>query len=326
MNLRSVQLFRMIVRTGSLASAAERLGMSPSAASRMIGVLEHELKLTLFSRRSRNLDLTGEGHEFLRRSQHILEGLERLTDIAAQVRSVDSDPLRLVSTVPVAASVFSPVLAIWQAENPGARSVLNIETRFDLESKVAAREYNLGILSLPVENAIVDLDVAPLVSARYEVAMSKGHRLAGRDTLSVQDIMDEDYVALRPAQRWRKRLDAMAMSHSFTPRIVSETSSSAAALDLVRNGLGITLADRLHAGFDEDEKLVLRPLEPVMWTDYCLVTGKGRTSEATLDFSDRLRAWLEHRFYDNPALADVLRFASDDDSSRFARSVPAAAS
>ncbi|POF31471.1 DNA-binding transcriptional LysR family regulator [Roseibium marinum] len=315
----------MIVRTGSLASAADRLGMSPSAASRMIGVLEHELKLTLFSRRNRNLDLTGEGREFLRRSQHILEGLERLTDIAAQVRSVDSDPLRLVSTVPLAISVFSPVLAIWQAENPGVRSVLNIETRFDLESKVAAREYNLGILSLPVENAIVDLDVEPLVSARYEVAMARGHRLANRETLTIQDIVDEDFVALRPAQRWRKRLDAMAMSHSFAPRIVSETSSSAAALDLVRNGLGVTLADRIHAGLQEDERLVLRPLEPDMWTDYCLVTGKGRTSVATRDFSNRIRAWLTERCYSSPALARVLRFAPEAVSSRPARSLPATA-
>jgi len=124
----------MIVRTGSLASAAERLGMSPSAASRMIAMLERELKLTLFSRQNRKLDLTDHGRDFMRRSQHILEGVERLTDIAAQVRSADSDPLRLVSTVPLATSLLAPVLAQWQSEPPNAATVLNIETRFDLES------------------------------------------------------------------------------------------------------------------------------------------------------------------------------------------------
>ena len=148
MNLRSVQLFRTIVRLGSLKLAAERLGMSTSSASRMIGVLEHELKLKLFSRRNRKLDLTPEGQEFLQRSQHILEGLERLPDIAAQVRSVDADPLRLVSTLPLAIGIIAPVLALWQEHHPGVTSVLNIETRFDLESKVAAREYNLGIQSI----------------------------------------------------------------------------------------------------------------------------------------------------------------------------------
>lgn len=61
MNSRSVQVSRMIVRTGSLASAAERLGMSPSAASRMVATLESELEPSLFSRQNRKLHPMDQG-------------------------------------------------------------------------------------------------------------------------------------------------------------------------------------------------------------------------------------------------------------------------
>ncbi len=326
MNLRSVQLFRMIVRTGSLAAAAARMGMSASAASRMVALLEHELGLTLFSRRNRNLDLTDEGREFLRRTQHILEGLERLTDIAAQVRSVEAAPLRLVATVPLAISLFGPMLALWQREHPQTRSVLNIETRFDLESKVAAREYNLGILSLPVENAIVDLDVQPLVAARHEIAMSPDHPLAAGPTVPVAALAEQAVVALRPAQLWRQRLDALCATYGVSPRIVCETGSTAVALDLVRRGMGVTLADRVIAGLERDPRLVLRPLEPEIWTEYCLITGAGRASGLTRAFAQRMTVWLQACRADDAALAASLRLPEAGAVSRAARALPSEAS
>ncbi len=309
MNLRSVQLLRMIVRTGSLASAAQRLGMSPSAASRMIAMLERELKLTLFSRRNRKLDLTEQGRDFMRRSQHILEGVERLTEIASQVRSTEAEPLRLVSTVPLATSLLDPVLARWQSGARAASVLLDIETRFDLESKVAAREYNLGILSLPIENAIVDLDVQPLASARHEIAMAPGHPLCRQDTLSMHELADAEFVALRPGQRWRQRLDALASASSFAPRVLCETGSTTVALDMVRRGLGIALVDRMIAGLENDATLVMRPLEPEIWTEYCLITGRERASPVTRDFSRMLRDWLQERCSDSADLAASLKLA-----------------
>jgi DNA-binding transcriptional LysR family regulator len=299
----------MIVRTGSLASAAERLGMSPSAASRMIAVLERELNLTLFSRQNRKLDLTDHGRDFMRRSQHILEGVERLTEIAAQVRSTEAEPLRLVSTVPLAKSLLNPVLARWTAEARDTTIVLDIETRFDLESKVAAREYNLGIVSLPVENAIVDLDIQPLARARHEIAMAPGHPLAASDEVSMSDLAESGFVALRPGQRWRQRLDALAAANSFAPRILSETGSTTVALDMVRRGLGIVLVDRMIAGLEHDATIVLRPLKPEIWTEYCLIMGQERASAMTKAFSQVLRDWLQERCSENAELAASLKLA-----------------
>ncbi len=307
MNIRAVRLFRMIVKSGSLAAAANRLGMSVSAASRMLGVLEHEFKLKLFSRENRRLDLTQDGREFLQRTQHILEGLERLTDIANEVRSTEDAPLRLVSTLPLAKTIYAPALDLWRQEHPEARSVLNIETRFDLESKVAAREYNLGILSLPVENAIVDLEVQPLVAARHEIAMSPSHPLAQATTITPDDLVSLDFVALKPGQRWRDRLDVLAASKGFKPNIISETSSTVAALELARRGVGVVLVDRMHVGLEDETQLVLRPTTPDAWVDYCLVTGAGRTSRATSDFANILRKWLQDCSEANVEVADSLR-------------------
>jgi DNA-binding transcriptional LysR family regulator len=292
MNLRSMQLFRMIVRTGSLISAAERMGMGPSSASRLIGILEHELKLKLFSRSHRNLELTAEGHEFLQRCQHILEGLEKLPEIALQVRSVQAEPLRLVTTAPIAVAVMAPALGKWRKEHPKIKSILNVETRFDLESKVASREYNLGVVSLPMENAIIDLDIVPLVRARYEVALPIGHPLTRKPSVTVAELAQVDMIALKEGQRWRTRLNALFSSQPESPCIMVETSSTVAALELVRQGMGVTLVDRICAGLTEPEHLEFRALEPGIWTEYCLVSGHERRSKTASEFTKVLREWI----------------------------------
>lgn len=311
MNLRSIQLFRMIVRTGSLVSASERMGMGQSSASRLIGILEHELKLKLFSRSHRNLELTEEGREFLQRSQHILEGLDKLPEIALQVRSVNAEPLRLVTTAPIAVAVMAPVLGKWRVSNPGVQSILNVETRFDLESKVAAREYNLGLVALPMENAIVDLEVDPLARARYEIALPVDHPLTQKLELDIGDLAGEDIIALKKGQRWRTRLDALFSTQPEPARILVETSSTVAALELVRQGLGITLVDRLCAGLVAQSDLVLRPFAPTIWTEYCLVLGHGRRSKTASEFTKVMKNWFYDMRAANPDTAASVKVLSD---------------
>jgi DNA-binding transcriptional LysR family regulator len=287
------------------------MGMGSSSASRLIGILEHELKLKLFSRSHRNLELTNDGREFLQRSQYILEGLDKIPDIARQVRMVNAEPLRLVSTAPIAVAILAPTLGRWHKSHPDISSILNVETRFDLESMVAAREYNLGLVSLPMENAIVDLHIEPLVRSRYEVALPANHPLAQKSTLTTDELALENIIALKTRQRWRIRLDALFSSQLKPPRIVVETSSTVAALELVRQGLGLTLVDRMCAGLQNKEGIVFRALDPNIWTDYCLVSRRGSKSKTATDFTAMLKDWIYVNCCENSEIASSVKLISD---------------
>lgn len=84
---------------------------------------------------------------------------------------------------------------------------LNVESRFAIERKVAARSYNLGLISLPVENAIIDLHAIPFLRVRMGVLLPRDHPLASRTTLAASDLANEQFVGLRPRQRRRDRID-----------------------------------------------------------------------------------------------------------------------
>lgn len=67
--------FIRVVETGSISSAAERLGVAKSAVSRRLKELEQHLGVELFHRTTRRMNLTDSGRAFYHQSVRILEDL-----------------------------------------------------------------------------------------------------------------------------------------------------------------------------------------------------------------------------------------------------------
>lgn len=305
-NLKALRLFRQIVVTGSLSEAAGRINLSTSAASRLLGLLEAEVGLTLFSRERRRLVLTEEGDAFYRRLASALDGLEEIPALAADIRNRAHDWLSVVTAAPLACSLVAPTLAVLDRTRGSFRCSLSVEPRFDIESKVAARGYNLGLVSLPVENAILDLDVEPFLKARIEALLPRGHPLAARDAIAVTDLAAERIVGLRPRQLWRDRIDALMGGAGLQPRIAVETSSTIVTIQLVREGLGLSLIDRATFSPRPDDSVVLCPLVEERWVTYACLHAHGPRAPLATPFLDAMSEVVEARRAADPAAEAAL--------------------
>ncbi len=280
--------------------------MSPSAASRLLTLLESEIGLTLFNRKKRQLELTREGDLFYRQTAHILSGLDEIPAISREIREQSLERLSLVTAAPVAIGLVAPALAIMRRRSSDFDCSLNVETRFDIESRVAARGYNLGIISLPVENAIVDLAVEPFLEARLQVAMPAGHRLAQKSEICLSDLAGEPIVVLRAGQRWRDRFDDL-MTADFTPRIAVETSSTVVAMQLVSDGVGLALTDWVCGATPARAGTVLRPLVPETWVLYALISGHDPRTSLVRSFIAALGDAVAEKLRHSPNAAANLR-------------------
>ncbi|MCO6392573.1 LysR family transcriptional regulator [Aliihoeflea aestuarii] len=307
MNLRSLRIFRRVVTTGSLAQASQDLNISPSAASRLLTILEAELKLRLFSRSKRRLELTEEGDRFYRQTEHILRGLDEMDLVASDIRSRADELLSLVTAAPLAMGLISPTLALMQERNETFECVLNVETRFDLESKVAARAYNIGIISLPLENAILDLAVEPFMETRLGVLLRTDHPLAKRPQISVEDLRDQPMITLTKGQRWRDRLESLFTDAGAIPKIGVETTSTPVAKALVGDRAGVMIADKICGRVHEGEPLVLKPLVQEIWITYATLHPKGPRSRRSAIFVEAMRNYLQGEMKRDPDSSKMLR-------------------
>lgn len=306
MNLRSLMLFRHIVVTGSLSEAASRLNLSPSAASRLLGQLETQLSLTLFSRSRRNLKLTEDGALFYRQIFNTLNGLDEIPLIAQDIQRRARDWLSVVTAAPLASALVVPAIARLRRAGLDFQCTLHVESRFEIESKVAARGYNLGFISLPVENEIIPLDIMPLLRSRLCVLMPRAHRLASKPEIALSELAEEELVTLALGQRWRTRLDEVMGGAGLKPRIVFETGSTLVTVEMVRQGLGLTLIDPVCLPFAAMDGMAMRPLEGDHWTTYASIHAKGPRAELSEVFLDALSAHLDERRDMHPEIAETL--------------------
>lgn len=124
----ALRLFVQIARTGSFSKGAREMRLSQPTASRIIGMLEEQLGVTLFARSTRGLMLTDPGAAYLSRVGPILESLQEADNL---VRG--SDELRGTVRIAVASIIASraivPLLGSFLAQHVNVHVELSIDDK-----------------------------------------------------------------------------------------------------------------------------------------------------------------------------------------------------
>jgi DNA-binding transcriptional LysR family regulator len=289
MNIKALKAFRFIVVNGSLAAAAKSLHLSQPAVSRLISLLEHETKLQLFYRTRRRLTLTPEGEAFYRQAEHLLMGFDEIPRIINDIKAKTGGHFRLVTAPRIGQGLVSPTLALMQREAPGVRCIVDIQSRFDLENRIGTQRYDLGIVSLPVSHSLIDIDNKPLLRVRAEALLPEDHPLARKAMLTATDLAPHPMLGLWPNQIWRQQVDDFFRSGGAVPTYTGETRSSLLACQMVRDGAGIAVLDRICAQAIDLSGLTLRPIEPERWISFGYIQQRGSMlSKHALHFLDCL--------------------------------------
>ncbi|CUH64737.1 Cyn operon transcriptional activator [Thalassovita gelatinovora] len=295
MNIKSLRLFRSIVATGSLSQAANRLNLSPSAASRLITQLEAQISLTLFSRDKRNLELSDEGVQFYQQISNTLDGIDEIPEIARDIRTRTRTWVSVVTAAPLANGLLVPTIAKLRNQGVDLHCTVHVESRFEIESKVAVRGYNIGLISLPLENEIIPLDVMPLLRSRLCLLMPIDHPLANEAEINPRMLDGVPMVTLATGQRWRSRLDEVMGKAGLRPEIAFETGSTLVTVEMVRQGLGLTLIDPVMMSPAAMNGLAMRPIGTDEWLTYASVHAKGPRAELSEVILDGMCAHIEAR-------------------------------
>ena len=294
MNVKALRAFRLTVTEGSVNAAAKAMCLSQPAVSRLIGLLESELKLTLFLRSGRRMLLTEEGAAFLHEAGRILANLDEIPRIASEIRNSGGKRLRLVTMPRVALSLVCPAVAEFGRRFPDVHVSLDLKTRRDLEQWIVGKEYDLGFGGTPVvHRAAVGRS---MVRVRIEVLLPKNHPLAARRELSCADIVNERMIAQMPGLQFREQTDDLFARCGLKPKYNIVTSSSQIASQLVVDGAGITLIDRLSAQTFDHDKVVMRPLLPEQWGQFGVIHARdAKLPQLAQDFIACLKDEIDKR-------------------------------
>jgi DNA-binding transcriptional LysR family regulator len=111
-------VFERVVQRGSFAGAAQDVGLSPSAVSKLIARLEQRLGVRLITRTTRRLALTADGETYLRRSREILAAIDAAESEIASARVSPRGNLRVLAPPVLAVEHLAPALPAFFARHP----------------------------------------------------------------------------------------------------------------------------------------------------------------------------------------------------------------
>jgi len=185
-DLRKLRYFVAVAERLHFGRAAEELHIAQPVLSRQIRALEQELKAELFVRDKRATELTPAGRQLLADAGPLLAGadaLRRRVTRAAQgpegCFTIGFMPGLIVTEAVRALTSLYPRLTV---------DVLR--TNWDDQTAVLHDgRADVSYIRLPVDQS--GLQVRPLLTESRVAALPAGHRLAGKDTVTLADLADE---------------------------------------------------------------------------------------------------------------------------------------
>ncbi|WP_059412541.1 LysR family transcriptional regulator [Cupriavidus basilensis] len=230
--------FVCVAEFSSFSAAAVRLGVSPSAVSQSVRMLEKRVGFALFNRTTRSVSLTEAGAQYLAR---IGPAVRELIDATEELGDQGREPgglLRL--NVPRSAYmiVLQPILERFLAAYPQIDMEICIENSL---VDIVGRGFDAGIrFGNLVERDMVAVPVGPKMSA-HVVASPEYLRRRGTpaqpDDLTVHCCIGFRHVSSGQVERWDFRKGDAAVQLVVKGRLV--VNDSAALVQAALDGLGI---------------------------------------------------------------------------------------
>ena len=229
-----LRVFVRVLDRGNFTLAANDLGITPSAVSKLVSRLEDRLGVRLLERSTRRLALTPEGETFLSRARRIVADIEEAEAEVARVRGAPRGKLRINSGTAFGLHQLAPALAEFLARYPEIDVELSITDRLvDLieeQSDIAVRSGHIPDGPF-IQRKVADLQRVICAAPAY---------LARRGTPKVAaDLKGHDCIVVAGPglNRWPFKSRGGIDVVDVRPRVT--TDDAEAALRLAIEGAGI---------------------------------------------------------------------------------------
>ena len=259
-NLKHIEVFHAIMRTGSVTAAARMLNVTQPAVSAILKHFEQRLQMKLFERRGGRLVPTPEAQALLPDISGIYGRIEAIERLAQDLAGGRLGTLSIAASSPIANGFLARAVAGFLTATPGARVTLQSLASPQVLDRVANGEAELGMAYEPV----VHPDVIAEVLAHNSVAcvMREDHPLALHDEVQIGDLATYPLITYLPQALLRPYVDRALGEAGISPEIRVQVGLSITGIALAFHGAGIALVEPQLLRALPLPGMIARPLLP----------------------------------------------------------------
>lgn len=239
MELGQLEAFVEAQRRGSITRAAEALELTqPTITARLRG-LERELGTPLLVRGRRGVTLTAAGRRFLPRAMAALESVRRGVADTRSAREARGGFLTLGLASDLALYLAPQALARFARTHPDIELTVRSGRSRAVAEALRSDEIEMALVSQLI--VLPELASRPLFTESVPVVVSRGHALARRSRVSIEELAGSGLVIRDPAAYLHALTLAYFASAGTAPRILMELDNTEACKRVVLAGFGAAL-------------------------------------------------------------------------------------
>jgi DNA-binding transcriptional LysR family regulator len=294
-DLRKLRYFVAVAELLHFGRAAEALHIAQPVLSRQIRALEDELKTQLFVRDKRATELTPAGQQLLADAGPLLASADALRRrVTRAARGPGSFTVAFMPGL-----IVTDAIRALTARHPQVTVNVLRTSWHDQTDVLHDGQADVSYIRLPVDQA--GLHVQPLLAESRVAALPAGHRLAGKDTVTIADLADE-HLLQDPAAvpEWRDIATEMR-SRRREPAPVFRTVEE--KLEHVAACHGIVLLPLSTAVFYTRPGIAYVHVSDIAPNQVCLAWDATRCSPLIQDFAAIAGDHLPVPRQDGPARA-----------------------
>ncbi|MCU7942394.1 MAG: LysR family transcriptional regulator [Candidatus Thiodiazotropha sp. (ex Cardiolucina cf. quadrata)] len=121
--------FRLLLQKGTMASAAQEMGITPPSVSKRLAALEHRLGVRLLHRTTRRMSLTPEGELYLDEGARLLEELNELERAVTGAKAIPRGLVRISATLGFGREHIAPALSNFVRKYPEVQTQLHLTSQ-----------------------------------------------------------------------------------------------------------------------------------------------------------------------------------------------------
>lgn len=243
MNARQLEVFRAIMRNGTVTAAAESLSISQPAVSKALRTLEADLGFRLFERLSGRLAPTAEAHLLVKDAERIFRELESLKSFSERIRDNQVGMLRIGASAPPTFGLLPDALVSFRRRFPSIRVAIMTLPAEQISERILLGDIDLGLTMERLEQPGVQSQV--IYSSAINVVLPLTSPLRANEVILARDLSEQALISYGSDTHPGRLLDQAFQSRGLVRNTQIEVTLSITALPLVRKGIGIALVDDL---------------------------------------------------------------------------------
>ncbi len=291
-NHRQLEAFQAVMQVGSITRAADMLGVTQPAVSRLIKALEQAIGYNLFEREKGRLQATPDAAALYESVEKSFVGIDKVTQAAADIKKFKRGALQIASLPAMALGFLPKVISKFAGERDGINVSMQIRSSQKVVEMIASQQFDLGLAATQVHHPAIRIE--SLLRTQMVCIIPKGHVLTDKDIISPKDLQNERFISLGEEWGTRHMIDsAFRIAGVSSRRATIDTQLSEAACAFVREGFGVSIVEPISAAESLGRGLVAKPFEPAIEYEYSLLYPQNRpTGRLAKEFVESLKQEL----------------------------------